>query len=141
FLTSSLTRFFEKVRSASAFSTFLLRIIAATRLSLRGLVRIIRLTAIASLLATRRGFFSLPIALPPLRFLVGRMAVIGPRRRILAELHADHLLVHRNRDVLLAVVDAEGEPDELRQDGRPARPDFDDLVATRLARLLRLLQD
>jgi hypothetical protein len=55
-------RFFEKVRSASAFSTFLLRIIAATRLSLRGLVRIIRFTAIASLSATRRGFFSLPMA-------------------------------------------------------------------------------
>ena len=62
FFTSSLTRFFEKVRSASALSTGLLRISAATRFSFCGLVRSIRLTAIASLSATRRGFFSLPMA-------------------------------------------------------------------------------
>ena len=62
FFTSSLIRFFEKVRSASAFSTGLLRIIAATRFSFCGLVCSIRLTAIASFSATRRGFFSLLMA-------------------------------------------------------------------------------
>src|SRR6056297_153988 len=69
------------------------------------------------------------------------MAVIGARGRVLAELLADHVLGDVDGHVLVAVVDTEGEADELRQDGRPARPDLDDVVAARLARLLGLLQD
>ena len=74
---------------------------------------------------------------PPaaLRFaFVGRVAVEGPRRRELAELVADHVFGDEHRDVLLAVVDAEGQADELRQDRRAARPDLDHLVAARRAR-------
>ena len=62
FSTSSETRLRENVRSLNALPTGLLRIIAATRFSFCGLVRSIRLTAIASLSATRRGFFSLLMA-------------------------------------------------------------------------------
>jgi hypothetical protein len=43
--------------------------------------------------------------------------------------------------MLAAIVDAEGEADELRQDGRTARPDLDDLVAARLAGFFGLLED
>src|SRR5580704_10463232 len=68
------------------------------------------------------------------------MAVERARRRELAELVADHFLGHDDRDVLLPVVDAERQPDELRQDGRTARPDADHIVATRRTRSVRLLQ-
>src|SRR5215813_1440663 len=68
------------------------------------------------------------------------MAVEHPGRRELPELVTDHVLGHQHRDELLAVVDAERQADELRQDGRAPSPDFDDLVAARGARLLRLLE-
>ncbi|MPL95839.1 hypothetical protein SDC9_42012 [bioreactor metagenome] len=68
------------------------------------------------------------------------MTVIGPGRRIFTELLADHFLGHVDRDVLLAVVDAEGQTDELRQDGGAARPDLDHVRFARSFRLLRLLQ-
>src|ERR671927_153970 len=120
----------EKVSSASAVETFLPRINAATRFSFCGLTRTIRRTACASFSARTRSRFGLPILLP-LRLLVRRVAVIGPRRREFAELVPDHVFRHRDRDVLLAVVDAEGEPDELRQDRGAPAPDLDHLVATR----------
>jgi len=47
------------------------------------------------------------------------VAVEGAGGRKLAELVADHVLGHQHRQKLVAVVDAEREPDELRQDGRP----------------------
>src|SRR5260370_9433832 len=68
------------------------------------------------------------------------MAVDRARRRELAELVADHLLRHHHRDVLLPVVDAESQPDELRQYGRAPAPNLDHLVAARGTRLLRLLE-
>jgi hypothetical protein len=49
FLTVEAMRLREKVRSASALSTFLPRMIAATRLSFCGLMRSVRATACASL--------------------------------------------------------------------------------------------
>src|SRR6185437_810359 len=52
----------------------------------------------------------------------------------------DHVLGHQDRDEFVAVVDVEGQPDELRKDRRAARPGADHLVASRAARLLRLLQ-
>ena len=64
----------------------------------------------------------------------------GARRRELAELVAHHVLVHLHRQELVAVVDAEGQADELRQDRRAARPDADDLVAARRARRFRLVE-
>ena len=59
------------------------------------------------------------------------MAVEGAGRRELAEFVTDHVLGHQHRDEFVAVVDAEGQPDELREDGRAARPGLDDLVAAR----------
>ena len=58
----------------------------------------------------------------------------GAGRRELAELVADHLLGDVHRDELLAVVDAERQADELRQDRRAARPGLDHFVAARLPR-------
>src|SRR5579863_5439588 len=68
------------------------------------------------------------------------MTVERARRCELPELVADHLLGNDHRDVLLPVVDAEGQADELRQDGRTARPDADHIVTPGRARGIRLLQ-
>src|SRR5258707_760603 len=93
-----------------------------------GLTRSIRATALASLSARLRSRFGLLIAYSSslLGFLVARMAMEGTGRRELAELVAHHFLVDRYRHMLLAVVDAEHQTDELRQDGRAAAPDIDD---------------
>src|SRR5271165_4595905 len=69
------------------------------------------------------------------------MAVERARRRELAELVADHLLRHEHGNVLVAVVDAEGQADELRQDGRTPAPDLDDVGAARTARSVGLPQE
>src|SRR6185437_13645537 len=142
FLTSTAIRLRENCRSASAAEAFLPRISCATRLSFCGLTRSIRATALASLSGRLRSRLGLLIARSSslLGFLVARMAVEGPGRRKLAELVADHFLVDRNRHVLLAVVDAEHQTDELRQDGRAAAPDLDHVVTARRARGIRLLQ-
>src|SRR3546814_6273250 len=86
------------------------------------------------------GMFRLAHRLAPLGLLVRRVAEEGARRRELAELVAHHVLGHQDRQELLAVVNTERQPDELRHDGRAARPGLDDLVATRPARRLGLLQ-
>src|SRR4051794_30627507 len=66
----------------------------------------------------------------------------GARRRELAELHPNHVLVDRHRHELAAVVDIEGQADELRQDRRTARPGLDGAAAaaTLFLRRFRLLQ-
>src|SRR5712671_3829711 len=153
--TSRAMRLRENSRSASADATFLPRISCATRLSFCGDTRSMRATACASLSASARSrAFLLMSALfalraaggrsrsgrscgrtrRALRLTVRRMAVERARRRELPELVTDHLLGHQHRDMLLAVVDAEHQPDELRQDGRAPAPDPDHLVATRCAR-------
>src|SRR5579862_972536 len=71
---------------------------------------------------------------------VRRMSVERTRRREFTELVADHFLGDDDRDVLLAVIDAECQADELRQDRRTPRPDADHLVAGRRARGIRLFQ-
>src|SRR6202011_5926163 len=81
-----------------------------------------------------------PNALSLLGFLVARMAVEGPGRRKLAELVTDHFLVDRNRHMLLAVVDTEGETDELRQDRRASAPDLDDVMTAGRAGGICLLE-
>src|SRR5205823_11528849 len=68
------------------------------------------------------------------------MPVERPCRRELSELVTDHLFGHQHWNVLLAVVDAEGEPDELRQDSRAPAPDPDHLVTAGRARRLRFLE-
>src|SRR6185437_7123514 len=62
FFTSCAMRFLEKVSSLTAEEAFLPRIVAATRSSLRGLTRMVRSTALASLSASRRGADGLLIA-------------------------------------------------------------------------------
>src|SRR5919199_1776623 len=126
--TSRAMRLRENSRSASAVATFLPRMSCATKLSFCGLTRSMRATALASLSGSARGVAALPILLGPLRLPVRRVTMEGARRRELSELVADHLLGHVDRDVLLAVVDAEGQPNELRQDRRATAPDLDHFV-------------
>src|SRR5580692_10134516 len=155
--TSRAMRLRENSRSASAVATFLPRISCANRLSFCGLMRSMRATALASVSASARSRFFLLMtkSLPASRRTAGgrcrrggrcrtrcgarrtgafglavrRMAVERAGRRELTEFVADHFLGDDDRDVLLAVVDAEGETDELRQDCRTPRPDADHLVA------------
>src|ERR1700722_15557118 len=68
------------------------------------------------------------------------MAVKSAGRREFAELVADHLFRHEHRNVLVAVVDAERQTHELRQNRRATAPDLDDVGATRWARDIRLLE-
>src|SRR6476659_3240352 len=99
-------RFLENSRSAKAVSTFLPRIICATRLSFCGDTRRFLATAWAWLSGSLRSRLALPMLLRPHSFLVAAVAVEGAGRRELAELVADHVLGHVHRHVLLAVVDA-----------------------------------
>src|SRR3954447_26602615 len=142
FLTSTAIRLRENCRSANAAAAFLPRINCATRLSFCGLTRSMRAIALASLSGRTRSRFGLLIAQSSslLGFLVARMAMEGPGRRELAELVTDHFLVDRYRHVLLAVVDAKGQADELRQDGRATAPDLDDVVTAGRARGICLLE-
>src|SRR4249919_769024 len=149
----------ENSRSANAAATFLPRMSCATRLSFCGLTRSMRATAFASFSGRSRSRFFLPMfASSTLRAAAGRTRAGGggtggtlglairrvtverPRRRELPELVTDHLLGHQHRNMLLPVVDAEGQPDELRQDGRASAPDPDHFVPARRARCLRLLE-
>src|SRR3977135_522323 len=119
FLTSTAIRLRENSRSASAAEALRPRISCATRLSFCGLTRSIRAMALASLSGRLRSRFGLLIAQSSslLGFLVAGMAMEGPGRRKLTELMTDHFLVDRHRHVLLAVVDAEHEHTDMRQDG------------------------
>src|SRR5215510_16424256 len=142
FLTSPAIRLRENCRSASAAEALRPRISCATRLSFCGETRSILATALASLSARLRSRFGLLIAKSSslLGFLVARMAVEGPGRRELAELVTHHFLVDRHRHVLLAVVDAEHQADELRQDGRAAAPDLDHVMTAGRTRGICLLE-
>src|SRR4051794_36736676 len=68
------------------------------------------------------------------------MAGEEARRRELAELHANHFLIDRHRHELAAVVDVEGEADELRQDRRTTRPGLDRRALACVLRGFRFLQ-
>src|SRR3712207_5673176 len=129
FFTVCAMRRLLNVRVATASCALRPRIRPAARLSLRGLTRMFRVMACASVSSRSRSRFGLPIGSAPLRLLVRRMAGEGPGRRELAELVAHHVLRHLHRDELLPVVDAEGQPHELWQDRAPPGPDLDDLVA------------
>src|SRR6201994_4801886 len=142
FLTSTAIRLRENCRSASAAEAFRPRINCATRLSFCGLTRSIRATALASLSARLRSRFGLLIVYSSslLGFLVARVAMEGTGRRELSELVTHHFLVDRHRHMLLAVVDTEGQADELRQDGGATAPDLDDVVTAGRARGICLLE-
>src|ERR1700729_2728991 len=126
FLTSFAMRRRENVSSARAVAAALPRIIAATRFSLRGLVRNARRNAEASLSASRRSADFLPISVPP-RPLVAGVTVEGAGRRKLAEFVADHVLGDEHGNEFMAVIDAKGQPDELREYFLAARPGADHL--------------
>src|SRR5947208_16320811 len=68
------------------------------------------------------------------------MAVERARRRELAELHSYHVFIDRHRHELAAVVDIEGQADELRQDRRTTRPGLDRRALARILRAFGLLQ-
>src|SRR5215208_2594284 len=151
FLTSRAIRLRENSRSASALATFLPRIRPATRLSFCGEIRSRRATALASFSESALSRARLPIVVlftlrarsgrrRTLGLPVGRMAVEGARRRELAKLVSNHFLGDAHRDVLLTVVDAEGQADELRQDRRTPAPHLDDFVPAGRTRGIRLLQ-
>src|SRR5690606_20758285 len=74
----------------------------------------------------------------PLRLLVRTVTVIGTGGSELTELVADHVFVDIDRDVLAAVVDAERQTDELRQDGGTAAPHLDYFIPSAFAYLLSL---
>src|SRR5688500_10546685 len=93
-------------------------------------MRSMRRTAFASLSLRARSVFGLLILLP-LGLLVGRVTVISTGRSELAKLVADHFLGDVHRDMLLAVMDAERDTHELRQDGRTTGPDLDHIAAAR----------
>src|SRR3954454_18994993 len=128
----------EKVSSATAVAASLPRIDWATRFSFCGLMRKARRKAEASVSARRRSAACLPIS-GPLCPLVAGMAVEGAGRREFAELVADHVLGHQHRDEFVAVIDAKGQADELRENRRAARPGADHLVAAGPARFLGFL--
>src|SRR5258705_1065864 len=160
-LTSRAMLLRDNLRSASAVETFLPRIRPATRLSFCGLTRSMRATALASFSGSVRSWAFLLMGSASrcrrrrggcgrggwrartgaaFRLAVRRMAVEHARRRELAELVADHLLGDQHGNVLLPVVDAERQPDEVRQDGRAAAPDPDHLVPAGGARRFCLLE-
>src|SRR5690606_28783918 len=102
-------------------------------------MRSMRRTALASLSLRARSVFGLPILLP-LGLLVGGVTVIGTGRRELAKLVADHVFSDADRNVLLAVVHAERDTHELRQNGRATAPDLDHIVAAGCQGLFSLLE-
>src|SRR5579862_4458128 len=128
----------ENSRSASAVATFLPRMSCANRFSFCGLIRSMRATAFASVSESARSRFFLLIAVLPtsrrarrrrsgarrrgrcprcralarrtgaLGLAIRRVAVERTGRREFAEFVPDHFLGDDDRNVLLAVVDAEG---------------------------------
>ncbi len=58
----------------------------------------------------------------------------------LAELVTNHLFRHDDRNMLLAVIDAKGQANELRQNRAAARPDSNHRVTVALVGLLGFLE-
>ena len=84
-------------------------------------------------------WFLLPSSCPLLlRLLVGRVALEDARLRKLAELVADHLVRHVDRNVLLAVVHGDRQADEVGQDRGATRPGLDRLLVLDRHRLIHL---
>ena len=77
------------------------------------------------------GYWASTSALASLRLFVRRVTVEGARRRKFAELMPDHVFADIDRNMLVPVVNAESQADELRQDRGAAAPDLDDFRATR----------
>src|SRR5215217_7725979 len=121
FSTPSAARLFVNCRIASASPTRLPRIMSTTSRAFCADPRKYFALAIASISEPQ----CLPGGLGRLLRLGARVPLEGARRGELAELVADHVLRHVDGDVALAVVDAEGQADEVGRDGRAARPRLD----------------
>src|SRR5512142_1872447 len=126
----------ENARTLSAWSTRLPRIRSATSRPFWAERRTPRSVAVVSIVGSlllrprgRRGG----------DLLVGRVPLERARERELAELVADHVLGHVDRDVLLAVVHGDRQADEVGRDRRAARPGLDRLLVVDRARGFHLL--
>src|SRR5438552_3902434 len=73
-------------------------------------------------------------------FPIGRVALERACQRELAQLVADHVFRHVDRNVLLAVVDGDRQPDEIRRDRRAPRPGLDRTLVVDRARGFHLSQ-
>ena len=116
-------------------STFLPRMSCARRLSFCGLTRSMRATALASFSPSARGLACLGHDGQPL---FAFLSAAWPWKVRVGE-NSPNLWpiissVTDDRHMLVAVIDAEGQADELRQDRRAAAPDLDDVGAARAAR-------
>jgi hypothetical protein len=58
------------------------------------------------------------------------MAEEGPRWRKLTELVSNHVFIDVNWNELLAVMDSEGQTNEIWNDSRTTAPGFDDFTGT-----------
>src|SRR4030095_16349172 len=128
--------FGENASRSSALSTGIPRIWSATSRPFwadRRTPRSVAVVSIAISLALRR---------PGRRrnLLVRRVALERAGQRELAQLVADHVLRHVDRDVLLAVVDGDRQAHELGRDRRAARPGLDRLLVVDRARRFHLFQ-
>src|SRR5690349_8425307 len=121
----------------SAWSTGLPRTRSATRRPFWAERRTPRSVASVSIIA------SLPLPRAGRRgrrdLLVRRVTLERARQGELAELVTDHVLRHVDRDVLLAVVHGDRQPDEVGRDRRAARPGLDRLLVVDRARGFHLL--
>jgi len=68
------------------------------------------------------------------------MTVVGPGRREFTELVTDHVFIDIDRHMLAAVVNAEGQAYELRQDRGATAPDLDYFITSAFAYLLSLFE-
>src|SRR5208283_1731333 len=158
---STRARFTVRVSDArlllfSAFAMALLSVLTIRRADLRGISVRYSTASLARrpwiVRATSRTFFGDMRALrvractsmvrASSDFLAGHSAVglEDPGGGELAELVADHVLRDVHGDEQLAVVDVEGVADEVRRDGRAARPRLDRFARAGLDRLLDLLE-
>src|SRR5690606_31476201 len=135
----------ENLSRLTARSAGMPRTWSATSRAFCGEMRAVRSTAVRVLIAVRsrrpalnfsRVALSIVRSLPA-RLLVATVTLEGPCDGKFAKLVADHVLVDQDRNVVLAVVDGNGEPDHFRQDHRTTRPGLDRLLG--VARSFHLL--
>src|SRR5579884_1754412 len=123
-----------KARIAVASAACLPRMCSSTSRALRAEQRTYRACA----RTVSRSCVATAICLSSLhpRGAVVAVAAVGPRRRELAQLVADHRLRDEHRHVLAAVVDRDRVADELGEDGRAARPGLQHALLARLVHAL-----
>src|SRR4051794_39728726 len=109
------------------------------RLSRRALTCLRSTVLMTSLVSVRACSSACPASAAAALPVVLHVAAVGPRRRELAELVADHRVGDEHRHVLAAVVHRDRVADHLGHDHRAARPGLDDVVAALLVLAVHLL--